>query len=241
MDRRMKFILLLFILILIVIIMGNYIHLFFIQKGINYETQNTDLNINVENLTILIETDKNQLHIVDLISNKFLKTYEVATGKIDTPTPLGTFKIIEKARWGEGFGSRWLELNVPWGIYGIHGTNKPSSIGSNVSAGCIRMRNKDVEEVFDIIEYDTVVHITKGQYGPLNNGFRELKPGDRGSDVLEVQKRLKIKGYYLGNLDGIYGEDMKKSLLQYLQDNNMLITDKIDFEIYNKLDIVLME
>lgn len=241
MDKRMKFILLLFILILIVIIMGNYIHLFFIQKGINYEAQDTDFKINVENLTILIEVDKNQLHIVDLISNKFLKTYEVATGKIDTPTPLGTFKIIEKARWGEGFGSRWLELNVPWGIYGIHGTNKPSSIGSNVSAGCIRMRNKDVEEVFDIISDNTVVHITKGEYGPLNNGFRELKPGDRGSDVLEVQKRLKIKGYYLGNLDGIYGEDMKKSLLQYLKDNNMLITDKIDFEIYNKLDIVLME
>ena len=241
MDKRMKFILLLFILILIVIIMGNYIHLFFIEKGINYEAQDTDFKINVENLTILIEVDKNQLHIVDLISNKFLKTYEVATGKIDTPTPLGTFKIIEKARWGEGFGSRWLELNVPWGIYGIHGTNKPSSIGSNVSAGCIRMRNKDVEEVFDIISDNTVVHITKGEYGPLNNGFRELKPGDRGSDVLEVQKRLKIKGYYLGNLDGIYGEDMKKSLLQYLKDNNMLITDKIDFEIYNKLDIVLME
>ena len=241
MDKRMKFILLLFILILIVIIMGNYIHLFFIQKGINYEAQDTDFKINVENLTILIEVDKNQLHIVDLISNKFLKTYEVATGKIDTPTPLGTFKIIEKARWGEGFGSRWLELNVPWGIYGIHGTNKPSSIGSNVSAGCIRMRKKDVEEVFDIISDNTVVHITKGEYGPLNNGFRELKPGDRGSDVLEVQKRLKIKGYYLGNLDGIYGEDMKKSLLQYLKDNNMLITDKIDFEIYNKLDIVLME
>lgn len=241
MDRRMKFILLLFILMLIVIIIGNYIHLFFIEKGINYETQNTDFNVNVEELAILIEIDKNQLHIMNLVSNNFIKTYEVATGKTDTPTPLGTFKIIEKARWGEGFGSRWLKLDVPWGSYGIHGTNKPSSIGSNVSAGCIRMRNKDVEEVFDIIGNNTRVHITKGQYGPLNNGFRELKPGDRGSDVMEVQKRLKIKGYYLGNLDGIYGEDMKKSLLQYLKDNNMIITDKINYEIYDKLEIILIE
>ncbi len=35
--------------------------------------------------------------------------------------------------------------------YGIHGTNVPSSIGRNASHGCIRMRNRDVEELFKMV------------------------------------------------------------------------------------------
>jgi len=35
--------------------------------------------------------------------------------------------------------------------YGIHGTNAPGSIGHNVSHGCIRMRNRDVEELFELM------------------------------------------------------------------------------------------
>ncbi len=59
---------------------------------------------------------------------------------------------------GGGFGSRWMGLNVPWGgKYGIHGTNQPGSIGFNASAGCIRMRNKDVEELYNLVEYNTTV------------------------------------------------------------------------------------
>lgn len=43
--------------------------------------------------------------------------------------------------------------------YGIHGTNKPSSIGKAVSNGCIRMYNKDVIELFNIVPIGTVVKI----------------------------------------------------------------------------------
>jgi lipoprotein-anchoring transpeptidase ErfK/SrfK len=35
--------------------------------------------------------------------------------------------------------------------YGIHGTNRPNSIGRNVSHGCIRMRNHEVEELFKMV------------------------------------------------------------------------------------------
>jgi lipoprotein-anchoring transpeptidase ErfK/SrfK len=35
--------------------------------------------------------------------------------------------------------------------YGIHGTTQPNSVGTPASQGCIRMRNEDVEELFDII------------------------------------------------------------------------------------------
>ncbi|NMB27405.1 MAG: L,D-transpeptidase family protein [Tissierellia bacterium] len=241
MDKRIKIILLLFILVLVVIIIGNYIHLFFIKKGINYENKDTYLKIDKNNLAILIEVDRKQLYLIDLSSNKIIKKYVIASGKPDTPTPLGTFEIVEKARWGGGFGSRWMGLNVPWGRYGIHGTNQPGSIGFNASAGCIRMRNKDVEELYNIVEHNTTVSIVNGEYGPFSHGFKTLKPGDRGADVMEVQKRLKFKGYYLGPLDGIYGEGMKQSLIQYLRDNNMPLTDRIGHQIYKKLDIILMD
>ena len=55
---------------------------------------------------------------------QLVKKYPIAQGKPATPSPIGVWEIVTKARnWGSGFGSRWMGLNVPWGKYGIHGTN----------------------------------------------------------------------------------------------------------------------
>ncbi|NLY45510.1 MAG: L,D-transpeptidase family protein [Tissierella sp.] len=196
---------------------------------------------NKQKLTILVEVDKKKLSLIDRENEKVLDTYTIASGKPSSPTPLGSFQIVEKAHWGEGFGSRWIGLNVPWGIYGIHGTNQPSSIGGNVSAGCIRMRNSDVEDLYDKISLNTSVVIMNGEFGPFGQGFRTLKPGDRGSDVLEVQKRLSRIGYYSLPLDGIYGEGMKKALIDFLDSKDIPLTDKISHDIYKELGIILMD
>jgi len=45
--------------------------------------------------------------------------------------------------------------------YGIHGTWDDSSIGKAESAGCIRMRNQDVEQLFVLVPMGTVVTITE--------------------------------------------------------------------------------
>ncbi len=241
MKKRLYTMTLSFVLTLIVIILGNYIHIILTKKEIDYEKRDICLKYENKNLAVLIDIDNKFLYIIDLKTNEIIKKYVVATGKPDTPSPLGTFKVVEKGRWGGGFGSRWLGLNVPWGKYGIHGTNKPHSIGYNASHGCIRMRNKDVEELYSIIDYDTNVTIISGTYGPFANGFRILKPGCRGADVQEVQKRLKQKGYYVGAIDGIYGNGMKSALIKFLKDNNMPLTDSIHYEIYEKLDIFLID
>jgi len=233
-----KFIFIVF-LVVVLFLLGNYIH-----KYSNIEKDNLEevyLKGKLPQLTILVEVDKKQLTLIDREDENILKIYPIATGKSNTPTPLGTFKIIEMAKWGEGFGTRWMGLDVPWGTYGMHGTNKPGTIGFNLSAGCIRMRNKDIEELYSLVKNDTSVLITNGSYGPFGQGFRKLRPGDRGSDVLEVQKRLEQKGYYKENLDGIYGENMKKSLITYLRDNNLELTDIIDEKLYNRLGIFLIE
>lgn len=86
------------------------------------------------------------------------KTYKVAVGKPATPTPKGNFRIINRAvNPGGPFGVRWLGLSVPH--IGIHGTNNPSSIGKNVSNGCIRMYNRDILEVSSLVPIGTPVTI----------------------------------------------------------------------------------
>lgn len=100
---------------------------------------------NKQNLTILIEVDKKKLYLIDRDNENVIDTYAIASGKYTSPTPLGSFHIVEKAYWGEGFGSRWIGLDVPWGKYGIHGTNQPGSIGGNVSSGCIRSSKKIIQ------------------------------------------------------------------------------------------------
>ncbi len=87
------------------------------------------------------------------------KQYPVAVGKPSTPTPLGSWSIIMKGLWGEQFGGHFMQLSIPWGIYGIHGTDKPWSIGQEVSGGCVRMYSSDAKEVYDTISVGTPVKI----------------------------------------------------------------------------------
>ncbi|MBM3269000.1 MAG: L,D-transpeptidase family protein, partial [Candidatus Sericytochromatia bacterium] len=59
-------------------------------------------------------------------------------------------------------GTRWLGMDVryPGGrSIGIHGTNNESSIGQAASGGCIRMKNSEVEQLFDLVPEGTPVEI----------------------------------------------------------------------------------
>lgn len=128
----------------------------------------------------------------------------MAVGKEGTPTPVGEWKVVHKDKdWGNGFGTRWLGLNVPWGIYGIHGTNKPWSIGQYASAGCVRMHNRDVEELWDWVPLGTPV-IVDGpvQLSPLHG---VIGRGRADQDVVFVQMRLRDRGFLTGGVDGVFG------------------------------------
>ena len=92
-------------------------------------------------------------------NNSLIKQYPVAVGKPSTPTPLGNWKITKKGLWGAQFGGHFMQISVPWGIYGIHGTDKPWSIGQVVSHGCVRMFNKDAAELYNLVPIGTPVHI----------------------------------------------------------------------------------
>ncbi len=87
-----------------------------------------------------------------------VKSYPVAVGSVLTPTPQGSFRVINKSKNPGGpYGTRWMGLSKPH--IGIHGTNDPSSIGRPASHGCIRMQNKDVEALYDLVPIGTPVKI----------------------------------------------------------------------------------
>lgn len=170
---------------------------------------------------ILIEIDEKTLYLFK--EDECIKQYPIASGKPGWPSPIGKWEITDKNDWGEGFGGRWMGLSVKWGRYGIHGTTNKNSIGRSASHGCIRMFNKDIKELYNIVSIGTPVIIKNGTFGPFGTGFRELTPGDRGADVLAVQRRLKDLGYFNGYESGIYEDDLKRALYKFQKDNNLKV------------------
>ena len=91
---------------------------------------------------------------------KLFKTYPIAVGKPSTPTPKGNFRIINKDHNpGWPFDARWLGLNAPNGIFGIHGTNNPVSISKAITNGCISTYNKNIIELYNLVSIGTLVKI----------------------------------------------------------------------------------
>lgn len=162
---------------------------------------------------------------------ELVKTYEVSGGKANSPSPVGTWRIIHKDTWGEGFGGAWLGFNVPWGMYGIHGTSEPWFIGrSNTSKGCIRMRNDDVRELFKMVPYNTAVTIVY-----KNIPFYPMRDGDVGSDVLAVERALKKLGYYRGGEDGVFGSSLKNAVMEFQKDHKLYKTGVVNNSTYEKI------
>jgi lipoprotein-anchoring transpeptidase ErfK/SrfK len=100
----------------------------------------------------------------------------VASGKEGDRTPTGFFSVVVKAKnpyyrkldiqGGDvhnPLGTRWIGFDASGTdgrIYGIHGTNRPDSIGSHVTAGCIRLPNEVVEKLYEDIPLGTKLYIT---------------------------------------------------------------------------------
>ena len=115
--------------------------------------------------------------LCSFLGDAMLSAYKVGLGK-DGKTPEGLFVIESKLmnpdwnsrKLGEVIqagdprnvlGTRWLGFKAMPKLegYGIHGTRAPESIGRNMSDGCIRLLNENVEELFELVSRGTVVEI----------------------------------------------------------------------------------
>ncbi|XFA72914.1 L,D-transpeptidase [Thermosynechococcaceae cyanobacterium Okahandja] len=108
-----------------------------------------------------------------------LRTYPVAVGRPGWETPVGQFQIQEMIRdpaWKNPFngsviagghprnplGRRWIGFwsdGKNW--IGLHGTPNPDSIGHAISHGCVRMHNRDIEELFEKVRLGIPVIVVR--------------------------------------------------------------------------------
>ncbi|MBI4845932.1 MAG: L,D-transpeptidase family protein [Candidatus Omnitrophica bacterium] len=116
-----------------------------------------------------IEVFKSQTKLLLKADGEIIKEYPVGVGE-NNSTPVGKFKVINRivdpvwyktgavvpAGSAENIlGTRWMGLSEPG--YGIHGTTDTQPIQQQLTQGCIRMRNEDVEELFVIVPVGTEV------------------------------------------------------------------------------------
>ncbi|MBR4069446.1 MAG: L,D-transpeptidase family protein [Clostridia bacterium] len=193
-----------------------------------------------EGLWILISIHQKRLTLYE--GTQVAAVYPVATGAAGTPSPIGTWVVNSRFAGSlGGFGTRFLGLNVPWGQFGIHGTNKPDSIGSNASHGCIRMFVDDSEKLYDRIPDGTRVVVEGGPFGLLDTHLIPLAPGARGSHVAALQQRLRALGYYYGNADGIYGAGTAQAVRAARRALGLPASDGADEQFYSALGLILFE
>jgi hypothetical protein len=127
--------------------------------------------------TITISKSRNDLLL--WLNGRFFKRYAVGTGRYGK-TPTGTFVVSDRIRepvwhrpdgraiaYGDPeniLGTRWLSLKGTGETgdirgYGIHGTWDNASVGKAESAGCVRLRNEEVEELYTLVPVGTPVTI----------------------------------------------------------------------------------
>jgi lipoprotein-anchoring transpeptidase ErfK/SrfK len=118
---------------------------------------------------ILVSIPDRKLAVIE--DGKVVKVFQTAVGAPKSPSPTGSFTIVRRVAdpewYGHGkvvapgknnpVGTRWLGLSIKG--YGIHGTNEPASIGRNASHGCIRLRNQDVERLFEMVAVGDAVEL----------------------------------------------------------------------------------
>ncbi|CCF15674.1 ykud domain protein [Brevibacillus laterosporus GI-9] len=133
-----------------------------------------------------------RMHVVS--GSYLLRSYPVALGA-HNQTPVGDFSIALKVNKPRSatkvYGTRALALSNP--DYAIHGTNDPSSIGKAVSKGCIRLFNRDVEELYSLVPLGTKVHIGKTK---LKTSSAMGLPGSGKPYLLPGRSDEKSKKFY---------------------------------------------
>jgi lipoprotein-anchoring transpeptidase ErfK/SrfK len=111
-------------------------------------------------------------HRLDLYEyGQKVKSYQIGVGKVETPSPLGEFYVVEKIvpeNTAGDYGvmamgtTAFSETIQNWpgrAQVGIHGTNAPETIGQDTTHGCIRLLNDEIMEISQVVHLGTPVFI----------------------------------------------------------------------------------
>ena len=141
------------------------------SNGLKSDVIRVGAKLRIWNAPFNVQVNKGQNILTLKTGDEIVKIYRVSTGA-NNITPVGTFKIATKLTNPVWFkpgsapippespenvlGTRWMGFDTD-PHYGIHGTTEPDKIGQQVTAGCVRMRNNDVEELYDLLPAGTQV------------------------------------------------------------------------------------
>ncbi len=128
-----------------------------------------DVTLSFTDLRVEIDRSGFNLRVID--GNQVIINETVAIGTGAAATPVGEFFVTELLAstnpfYGpfafglSGFSEQLTEFNGEDAIIGIHGTNDPSSIGTEASSGCVRLPNDVIERLAEILPLGTPVTIT---------------------------------------------------------------------------------
>ena len=146
---------------------------------------------------IVVSIPDRQLAVLE--ADRIVKVFPVAVGAPKSPSPAGVYKImnsIQDPTWYtkgkivppgkcNPLGTRWMGLSLKG--YGIHGTNRPASIGRNASHGCIRLRNRDVEALFSLMAVGDAVEFVGERTPELARIFVSSAVSSAVSNTLVTQ------------------------------------------------------
>ena len=113
-----------------------------------------------------------------LLGDVVAAAWPVGVGKPGSETPPGDYTVGDKSNRPMWFppgqapvpfgdpknplGTRWIEWVSQGGTklhLGFHGTRDPESIGQDESQGCVRMLNRHVEELYEILPVGAAIHV----------------------------------------------------------------------------------
>lgn len=136
-----------------------------------YPLKTTEVKAASPSQQLIVNTNTHKMAFYQ--NGVLIRNFTVATGKSTTPTPTGSFIIVNKIKNRPYYtghikggdprnplGDRWLGLNMAgtWGTtYAIHGTNNNQAIGKSTTLGCIRMYNNDIHWLFEQIHEKATV------------------------------------------------------------------------------------
>jgi len=187
---------------------------------IDFEVGTIYLNLGEKRLYYPVKDDDGKILII---------TIPVGIGTDDNKSPVGVFRISEKRKNPSWFvpesirkenpdlpkvvppgptnplGTRAMRLGKT--TFLMHGTSKRFGIGMRISHGCIRMYNKDVEKLFEVVRVGTKVVITEQDYKYFVRGM-EL--------YLEIHNLSKKQKKGLLNRLYKYGIELDPNLLTFL-------------------------
>ncbi len=135
-----------------------------LEKTSQPETKNIHLELDLTKRRVFVFEDAKEIH-----------SYPVAIGKPGWETPTGTFKVrrlLKNPIWRSFYddqvipagspdnplGKFWIEFWTDGkDVIGFHATPYPDTVGKAISHGCVRMYEKDIEEMFKLVSLNTVV------------------------------------------------------------------------------------